>query len=117
MRSLQVCFVSLIAAAAAVYVIDDTVCRAQPSLCRTLDGIGGLSGGGATSVLLPAYPEPQKSQILDYLFKPNFGASLHLLKVEIGKLMFLFPRFLIVIFFLIDKFKRKITLERQFNLD
>jgi len=53
---------------------------------RVLDGIGGLSGGGATSVFLPSYPEPARSQILDYLFKPNFGASLHILKVEIGKL-------------------------------
>ncbi|KAJ9439143.1 putative galactocerebrosidase, partial [Diplonema papillatum] len=48
------------------------------------EGIGGLSGGGATSRLLVDYPEPQRSQILDYLFKPNFGASLHMLKVEIG---------------------------------
>ncbi len=46
--------------------------------------MGGLSGGGATSVFLPSYPEPQRSQILDYLFKPNFGASLQILKVEIG---------------------------------
>lgn len=51
---------------------------------RQLDGIGGLSGGGATSVLLWTYPEPQRSEILDFLFKPNFGASLHILKVEIG---------------------------------
>jgi galactosylceramidase len=51
---------------------------------RILDGIGGLSGGGATSVFLPSYPEPARSQILDYLFKPNFGASLQILKVEIG---------------------------------
>ena len=51
---------------------------------RVFDGIGGLSGGGATSVLLWTYPEPQRSQILDYLFLPNFGASLHILKVEIG---------------------------------
>lgn len=51
---------------------------------RTFHGIGGLSGGGATSVLLRDYPEPQRSQILDYLFKPNFGASLQILKVEIG---------------------------------
>ncbi|KAJ9439144.1 putative galactocerebrosidase [Diplonema papillatum] len=50
----------------------------------TFNGIGGLSGGGATSRLLVDYPEPQKSQLLDYLFKPNFGASLHILKVEIG---------------------------------
>ena len=27
---------------------------------------------------------PHSHQILDYLFKPNFGASLHILKVEIG---------------------------------
>ena len=51
---------------------------------RVLDGIGGLSGGGATSVFLWTFPEPQRSQILDYLFLPNFGASLHILKVEIG---------------------------------
>jgi hypothetical protein len=38
----------------------------------------------SASVLLRDYPEPQRSQILDYLFKPNFGASLHILKVEIG---------------------------------
>src|SRR5690606_33490721 len=30
------------------------------------------------------YPEPERSQILDYLFKPGYGASLQLLKVEIG---------------------------------
>ncbi|KAG5265338.1 hypothetical protein AALO_G00241180 [Alosa alosa] len=59
------------------YVLDD-------KLGRTFDGIGGLSGGGATSRLLVNYAEPYRSQILDYLFKPNFGASLHILKVEIG---------------------------------
>eukprot|EP00040_Diaphanoeca_grandis_P017779 m.93162 g.93162 ORF g.93162 m.93162 type:complete len:878 (-) comp26612_c0_seq1:128-2761(-) len=48
------------------------------------DGVGGLSGGGGCSRLLPDYPSEQQSQILDYLFKPNFGASLHVLKVEIG---------------------------------
>ncbi|XP_054827845.1 galactocerebrosidase isoform X1 [Eublepharis macularius] len=48
------------------------------------DGIGAVSGGGATSRLLVNYEEPYRSQILDYLFKPNFGASLHILKVEIG---------------------------------
>ena len=51
---------------------------------RTFDGIGAVSGGGATSVLLKDYVEPQRSQILDYLFKPNFGASLSALYVEIG---------------------------------
>ena len=54
------------------------------TLGRTFDGIGGLSGGGATSKLLPTYGSPYLEQILDYLFVPNFGASLHILKVEIG---------------------------------
>ncbi|OLB78485.1 MAG: hypothetical protein AUI14_13095 [Actinobacteria bacterium 13_2_20CM_2_71_6] len=51
---------------------------------RRFDGIGAVSGGGGTSRLLPDYPAAQRDQILDYLFKPNFGASLHMLKVEIG---------------------------------
>jgi galactosylceramidase len=51
---------------------------------RRFDGIGAVSGGGATSRFLIEYPEPQRSQILDYLFKPNFGASLQVLYVEIG---------------------------------
>jgi O-glycosyl hydrolase len=50
---------------------------------RTFDGVGALSAG-ASSRLLIDYPEPQRSQILDYLFKPNYGASLQVLKVEIG---------------------------------
>ena len=51
---------------------------------RIFEGIGAASGGGDVSRLLINYPEPQRSQILDYLFKPNYGASLQLLKVEIG---------------------------------
>ncbi|XP_069494036.1 galactocerebrosidase isoform X1 [Ambystoma mexicanum] len=62
-----------------VYVLDD-----RGGLGREFDGIGAVSGGGATSRLLINYPEPYRTQILDYLFKPNFGASLHILKVEIG---------------------------------
>lgn len=50
---------------------------------RTYDGIGAASAG-ASSRLLIDYPEPYRSQILDYLFKPNYGASLQHLKVEIG---------------------------------
>src|SRR5271156_2564505 len=48
------------------------------------DGIGALSGGGCTSRMLVDYPVEYRDQILDYLFLPNFGASLHILKVEIG---------------------------------
>lgn len=50
---------------------------------RVWGGLGALSAG-ASSRLLYDYPEPQRSEILDYLFKPKFGASLHHLKVEIG---------------------------------
>ncbi|XP_076461151.1 galactocerebrosidase-like isoform X2 [Babylonia areolata] len=61
------------------YKFDDS-----SGLGRRFDGVGGISGGGATSKLLVNYPEKQRKEILDYLFKPNFGASLQILKVEIG---------------------------------
>ena len=50
---------------------------------KRFDGIGAVSGGGATSVLLKDYPEPQRSQVLDLLFKPKFGASMSALLVEV----------------------------------
>ena len=50
---------------------------------KRFDGHGGLSAG-ASSRLLFDYPEPQRSDILDYLYKPNFGASLTMCKIEIG---------------------------------
>ena len=50
----------------------------------TFDGVGAASGGGGNSRLLIDYPEPQRSQLLDYLFKPGYGASLQVLKLEIG---------------------------------
>jgi galactosylceramidase len=70
-------------------------CLSQFSLCgqtiningtaggKRFDGIGAVSGGGATSVLLKDYPEPQRSQVLDLLFKPDFGASISALLVEV----------------------------------
>ncbi|MGA2712969.1 MAG: discoidin domain-containing protein [Bryobacteraceae bacterium] len=58
----------------------------------TLDGSGtghmfegeGAMSAGASSRLLIDYPEPYRSQILDYLFKPNYGASFQDLKIELG---------------------------------
>uniref|UniRef100_A0A672T5C4 Galactosylceramidase a n=1 Tax=Sinocyclocheilus grahami TaxID=75366 RepID=A0A672T5C4_SINGR len=76
---LRVIISCILGCSAEFCVIDDRV-----GLGREFDGIGGLSGGGATSRLLVNYEEPYRSQILDFLFKPNFGASLHILKVEIG---------------------------------
>lgn len=50
---------------------------------RIFDGLGAVSAG-ASSRLFYDYPEPQRSQILDYLFKPGYGAALQRLKVEVG---------------------------------
>ncbi|XP_076075619.1 galactocerebrosidase-like isoform X2 [Mytilus galloprovincialis] len=61
------------------YGVDDS-----RGLGRRFDGIGAISGGGATSLLVRHYPTKLRDEILDYLFKPNFGASLQILKVEIG---------------------------------
>lgn len=71
-----------------------TMARADPSLTnskvisvdgategRTFEGVGAI---GQYVSLLFDYPEPQRSEILDFLFKPNFGASLQILKVEVG---------------------------------
>jgi len=50
---------------------------------RRFEGIGALSAG-ASSRLLMEYPEPQRREVLDLLFKPNWGAALHHLRVEVG---------------------------------
>ncbi len=47
------------------------------------DGIGIVNGGGATSVLLKDYPEQQRREIMDMVYKPMFGASVSALLVEI----------------------------------
>ena len=49
----------------------------------TYEGIGAVSAG-ASSRLLIDYPEPYRSDILDFLFKPGFGASLQHFKFELG---------------------------------
>ena len=50
---------------------------------KTFDGIGAVNGGGATSVLLKDYPEPWRSQIMDMVFKPMWGASVSTMLAEI----------------------------------
>ena len=47
------------------------------------DGLGGITSNGECRLLYD-YPEPQRGQILDYLFLPGFGLSSTILKVEIG---------------------------------
>jgi Glycosyl hydrolase family 59 len=48
------------------------------------DGVGGVLGGGGNARFLMDYPAAQRQQILEYLFKPDYGASLQILKLEIG---------------------------------
>lgn len=67
-----------------------SVCAAEKTIVldgtatgRVYEGLGAVSAG-ASSRLLIDYPEPYRSQILDYLFKPGYGAALQHLKVEIG---------------------------------
>lgn len=50
---------------------------------QLFEGIGAVNGGGATSVLLKDYPEPQRSQIMDMVFKPMFGASVSTMLAEV----------------------------------
>jgi len=49
----------------------------------TYAGHGALSAG-ASSRLLWDYEPTLASDILDLLFKPSFGMSLHQLKIEVG---------------------------------
>lgn len=74
-------FIAALAAAASAAELSVTIDGTSPG--RVFEGVGALSAG-ASSRLLIDYPEPQRSEILDYLFKPCFGANLHHLKVEIG---------------------------------
>jgi O-glycosyl hydrolase len=83
-------FAGLVLAAAAA-LVSLTPAHADASITingasggRTFDGVGSISGGGGNSRLLIDYPEPQRSQILDYLFKPGVGAAVQILKLEIG---------------------------------
>jgi hypothetical protein len=50
----------------------------------TFAGEGAISGGGGNSRLLADYPPAQQSAILDYLFKPGYGAQVQILKLELG---------------------------------
>src|SRR5260370_25908053 len=67
----------------AAHATDTTIVVDGAARGKIFEGIGALSAG-ASSRLLYDYKEPYRSQILDYLFKPGYGAALQHLKVEIG---------------------------------
>ena len=57
--------------------MDDT-----PGMGLRWEGVGAISGGGATSKLLMDYDPKVASDILDFMFKPNVGLDLDILKVK-----------------------------------
>src|SRR5438270_12657109 len=77
---------SCVAVAFSVFIVfgaEKTIVLDGRANGRIYEGLGAVSAG-ASSRLLIDYPEPYRSQILDYLFKPGYGAALQHLKVEIG---------------------------------
>ena len=50
---------------------------------REFEGVGAVSAGASSRALID-YPEPQRSDLLDFLFAPYFGAGFQHLKVEMG---------------------------------
>ena len=67
----------------AVYVLPNASICDNPNMpCIPWHGVGGLSGGQSAKLLMD-YDEQTRDLILDFLFKPNFGASLQILQVEI----------------------------------
>ncbi|CAE8604721.1 unnamed protein product, partial [Polarella glacialis] len=63
--------------------LDASVLLHAGNQAHRFDGVGALSAG-ASSRLLWDYDDKARGQILDLLFKPRYGASLQILKVEIG---------------------------------
>jgi len=77
------CLVAVLAATPAL-AQTTTISVNGASAGLTFGGVGAISGGGGNTRLLTDYPATEQSQILDYLFKPDYGADLQILKVEIG---------------------------------
>jgi galactosylceramidase len=50
---------------------------------RAFEGVGAVSAGASTRLLFD-YTTPYRNDVLDFLFKPRFGAGFQHLKVEIG---------------------------------
>lgn len=51
---------------------------------RVYRGVGAVLGGGGEARYLEEYPSAERKGIMKYLFKPEYGASLQVLKLEVG---------------------------------
>ena len=72
---------AILLAVLSLLLAPQTVTLDPEATLRPYEGLGVLVSYGK---LLKDYPEPQRSEILDYLFLPGYGASLQILKVEMG---------------------------------
>ena len=71
-------------AAGAAAAADVSIAVNFSSLGQAYEGIGALSGGGGVTRQLIDYAPAIQAELFDALFKPNAGASLQIIKVEIG---------------------------------
>lgn len=72
-----------VVACSTISMAQQTIQLSGKSTGKRFDGIGVVNGGGATSVLLKDYPEQQRNEIMDMVYKPMFGGSVSTLLVEI----------------------------------
>ena len=78
----QLCLRALLLLAPALAVAATSLPIGGTQCGRKYEGIGGLLNSDAP--WLRGYPEPQRSEILDVLFKPQYAGSLQCLKLEVG---------------------------------
>jgi galactosylceramidase len=81
MRKYILCFAAMLLGLS--YIDAQTIISLNNDTGRVFEGIGAVSAGASSRALID-YPEKQRSEVLDFLFKPKFGAGLQHLKVEIG---------------------------------
>jgi len=77
-------FAAVLAAALAARALAGSVASLSDAYAsQRFAGVGGISGGGATSRALFDYPDATRAALLDLLFAPQLGAALTHAKVEI----------------------------------
>ncbi len=80
---LTVLAAAAVGASAAADAADAAVSLSDAYAAQRFRGVGGISGGGATSRALFDYPDATRDALLDLLFLPQYGAALTHAKVEI----------------------------------
>jgi galactosylceramidase len=82
MKKYIFCFAAILLMVSDIYA-QTTISLNATDKGRVFEGIGAVSAGASSRNLID-YPEKQRAEVLDFLFKPKFGAGFQHLKVEIG---------------------------------